>query len=181
MVSQHISKEQQMVSQNMTQMGKWAQRIGGGALVLALVGLSTPATTSARIYEDETPEVIEVEDEAPPWTPPNWGGHTGGGGPSSGGLGDSGGGGGGGSAPSDDEISQQIMSDCAQFGGSLTTTEHYEFDTNGDVVDSWFRDECYVETQHGWMQIWYEPMNGSADPVEVCSGPPGQPGTCFEP
>ena len=74
----NTAKERQMVSRSMTQVGKWARRIGGGALVLALVGLSAPATTSARIYEDETPEEIEIEGDAPLSSPWWHGGYTGG-------------------------------------------------------------------------------------------------------
>jgi hypothetical protein len=66
-----------MVARSRTQGEKWSRWIGGGVLALALVGLLAPATTSARVYQDQTPEVIEVEGEAP-WTLPNWGGHTGG-------------------------------------------------------------------------------------------------------
>jgi hypothetical protein len=169
----------------MTQVGKWSRRIGGGALVLALVGLLAPATTSARYMEEE--EVIEVEGEAP-LTSPWWhGGYTGGGGSSSGSSAD-GVDYGGGIVDGTSEFSrrqaaavQQIMSDCAEFGGSYTVSEHYEFDTNENVVDSWFYTECYIETQHGWMLVRYDPENGHADPVEICSGSPGQPGTCFEP
>jgi hypothetical protein len=60
-----------MVSRSMRQRGKWARRIGGGALGLALVGMIAPATTIAAIYQDNTPEVIEIEGEAPeaPWNP----------------------------------------------------------------------------------------------------------------
>lgn len=97
----------------------------------------------------------------PPWEPPDWGGHTGSGGSSSGGPGDGGGGGGGGCFPDGcSEFSrqqaaavQQIMSDCAEFGGSYTVSEHYEFDANENVVDSWYYTECYIETQHGWMLV----------------------------
>jgi hypothetical protein len=80
-----------MVSRSMRQRGKWARRIGGGALVLALVGLIAPATTIAAIYQDNTPEVIEVEDEAP-WNPETGtGGHNGAGAPNGTPSGDSGG------------------------------------------------------------------------------------------
>ena len=82
-------------------MGQWLRWISGGALVLALAGPLTPAPTSAVTMVGE--EVIEIEGEAP-WTPPNWGGHTGGGAPNGAPSGASGGGGGGtgggGSVPS---------------------------------------------------------------------------------
>jgi hypothetical protein len=63
----NTAKERQMVSQSMSQVGKWSRRLVGGALVLALAGLLAPATTSAagRIRGHE---VIVIEDEAP-WTP----------------------------------------------------------------------------------------------------------------
>jgi hypothetical protein len=83
-----------MVSRSMTQVGTWSRRIVVGALVLTFAGLSVPAITSARVYQDDTPEVIEVEGEAP-WNPPNYGGHNGSGAPNGTPSGDSGGGGGG--------------------------------------------------------------------------------------
>jgi len=55
---------------------KWRRWLSGGALVLALAGHLGPAPATAMIDIGE--EVIEIEDTAP-WTPPNWGGHTGGG------------------------------------------------------------------------------------------------------
>jgi hypothetical protein len=94
-------KERPMEARSRTQGGEWARWSGGGALMLALLGLFAPATTSAVIYQDNTPEVIEVEGEAP-WNPSmGIGGHPSGvptnGTPSGG---DSGGGSGGGSVPS---------------------------------------------------------------------------------
>jgi hypothetical protein len=84
----------------MTQVGTWSRWIGGGALALALAGLLVPATTSAMIYQDDTPEVIEVEGEAP-WNPSmGMGGHNGAGAPNGTPSGDSGGGSGGGGVPS---------------------------------------------------------------------------------
>jgi len=48
----NTSKERQMGPRSRTQVGKWVRRSVVSALVLALAGLSAPATTTARAMED---------------------------------------------------------------------------------------------------------------------------------
>jgi len=140
-----------MVSRSIFQVGTWTQRIVGGALVFALVGLLAPATTSAAIYQDDTPEVIEVEDEAP-WAPSTgMGGHNGAGAPN---YYPSGGGG------TNDSVCSQhlcadirsklnrIQSECIDASGSYWV----DFDPYYGIVSicqyqaldgTWYRDRYY--------------------------------------
>jgi hypothetical protein len=153
-----------MVSRSISQVGTWTQRIVFGALMFALAGLSAPATTSAAIYQDDTPEVIEIEDEAP-WDPTTgMGGHNGEGVPNSyPSGGDSGGGGGGvpsgGGSTNDSVCSKyscsgiryklnQIESECIDASGSYWV----DFDPYDGVVSicqyqaldgTWYRDRYY--------------------------------------
>jgi hypothetical protein len=174
------AKEQQMVSHSMTQVGKWSRRLGGGALVLALAGLLAPATTSARIYEDETPEVIEVEGEAP-WTPPNYDGQTGGGVPSipsdsDGGGSESGGGlfDGGGYVPSGGGTVPRRPPPLTTLGEgpSLQTLKDLGFECNGGVgpVDLLV---CHIcgNTQAGTICICYDcqASSGKCTPFYDCT------------
>jgi hypothetical protein len=120
-----------MVARSRTQREKWSRWIGSGALALALVGLLAPATTSARVYQDQTPEVIEVEGEAPEAP---WGGHTGGhptgvtpsgtpsgdsGGGATGGGGDSGGGSGASGITMSERARMKRIADAKQDCGVM--------------------------------------------------------------
>ena len=189
-----------MLPGSMTQVGTWSRRIGG-ALVLTLVGLLAPAPTSA-VMDDGNEEVIYIEDEAP-LAPPTWGGYTGSGagpsGPSDGG----GGGDGGETSPSSESrpappedcaqfppasedsfycLARQIEYDCVQvFGGTYSWEKYIELDPNGEEEHIAFFGLCYIENRHGWTQAWYDPENGSADPVKICTGRLHRPGTCWEP
>jgi hypothetical protein len=187
----------------MTQVGQWSRRIVGGALVLAFAGLLGPAITSAR-FNDEIvgEEVIEIEGEAP-WEAPNYDGHTGTGAPNSYPSGGDGGSwdgpgvypSGGGSDSGEDEpgvchdycIFGQLESHCRdEYGGTFYITDYHELDADGEVENSFEVGYCHIETPHGWMQVWYhDVMHGSGDdrwePTEICSGEPGETGTCFAP
>jgi hypothetical protein len=122
-----------------TSEGKWLRWISGGALALALAGQLVPATANAMIDIGE--EVIVIEDEAP-WTPPNWGGHTGGGAPNGTPSGDSGGGGaggggsipsGGGSKPKPSSAAKRLANakqDCGVIEGVWSTAVFKDIDTN---------------------------------------------------
>ena len=115
-----------MVSRSRTQGRKWARWIGSGALVLTLVGLTAPATTSARVME-QAEEVIVIEDDAPLTSPWWYGGYTGSSGaPSGPSSGAGGSGGSGGSGPSGGNTTsspaQQRLTaakqDCQVLGGA---------------------------------------------------------------
>jgi hypothetical protein len=169
-------------------MGTWARRIGGGALVLSLAGLSAPATTSARIYQDDTPEVIEIEDEAP-WDPSmEMGGHTGAGAPNSYPSGGDSGGGpiyGGGSVPSggdtstEERASQQRLAaaknNCTNYGGSWGPATFKDF-YDEDLVHIGY--VCITQPTSTGEREWryYESdgilnhtCNGDSE-VQVCQG-----------
>jgi hypothetical protein len=233
-------KEQQMVSQSMTQVGKWSRRIVGGALVLALAGLSAPAKTSARYAQDETPieapgEDIYVFGKAPKASSPtpqptissfDTGTHTGAGVPNSapsGGGSESGGGlfDGYGYVPSGSsggyekfEVEEALswcleawadpdnsengplcnfalaVFDCEdQWGGTYSEIEELEVVTNHttdgypyeDVEITRLLGRCDIVNPYGsWLQLWYDREVGGK-PIEICSGPTGQPGECWEP
>jgi hypothetical protein len=160
-----------MGSRRMTQMGKWARRIGG-ALVLALVGLLAPAITMAMIDVGE--EVIEVEGEAP-WKPPTWtSGHSGAGAPNGTPPGDSGGGGIVPSGSSGGGTIKPVRPPLTTLGEgpSLQTLKDIGFECNGGVGPADVL-VCHVcsETRAGEICICYDcqQSSGKCTPAYDCT------------
>jgi hypothetical protein len=166
-----------MVSQSMTPVGKWSRMIGGGALVLAFVGLLAPATTSAAVNVGE--EVIEIEGEAPsrPWNPSmGTGGHSGSGAPNATPSGDSGGGGGGGGGvfPSGSNPVPRRPPPITTLGEGppLQTLKDLGFECNGGVGPADIL-VCHIcsNTASGEVCICYDCQNssGKCTPVYDCT------------
>jgi hypothetical protein len=80
--------------------------------------------------------------------------------------------------------------DCEDWGGTYSEVEELEGGTTHSTDG--YPDHENVETTRilgrcdivnpygGWIQLWYDPEVG-AEPIEICSGPAGQPGDCWEP
>jgi hypothetical protein len=143
-----------MVSHSITQGGKWARRIGGGALVLALVGLLVPTTTRAMV-DDGNVEVIEIEGEAP-FEPPDWSGHEGSGGSTPGG----GGGSGGGPAPDPDQEPTEQGETPGRFLPEVGAKCH------GLIVDPVLHDVPYGRYRKASKTLWKccQRLKGRKDP-----------------
>ena len=160
---------------------KWRRWISGSALVLALAGHLVPATATAMIDIGE--EVIEIEDTAP-WTPPNWGGHTGGGAPNGTPGGDSGGGGGGvsvpsggGSTPTPSPAAKRLANakqDCSVLEGVWGTAVFKDIDTNvafaGYSCRMKFPDGTYTWLYYDSEGYLNQRCNGTLE-VQTCEAP----------
>ncbi len=160
---------------------KWLHWISGGALVLALAGQLVPTTASA--VTNVGGEVIVIEGTAPetPWTPPNWGGHTGGGAPNGTPSGDSGGGGGsgsgsgsggivpsgGGSRPKPSTAQTRLANakqDCQVLEGAWSTAIFNDIDTN--VAFAGY--SCTYKFPNGQYEWHYYDSEGFRN--QTCSG-----------
>ena len=79
-------------------------------------------------------------------------------------------------------LQRQIEYDCVQrLRGTYDWTQRIELDANGEEVSVGYFGICFIENRYTWTQVTYDPENGSADPIEICTGPRHQPGTCWEP
>jgi hypothetical protein len=164
---------------------KWRRWLSGGALVLALAGHLGPAPATAMIDIGE--EVIEIEDTAP-WTPPNWGGHTGGGAPNGTPGGDSGGGGGGGgggvsvpsaggSTPKPSPAARRLANakqDCSVLEGVWGTAVFKDIDTNvafaGYSCRMKYPDGTYTWLYYDSEGYLNQRCNGTLE-VQTCEAP----------